>query len=65
MHCLDLRRQLLIDPRHWDDEREAHVGECAACARAREQALMFEAALRQALLLDAADDGLAPVPPWH
>ncbi len=56
MNCLSFRRQLLIDPRHWDAELKAHAEQCAACARARERALRIEASLYRALLTDQLED---------
>jgi hypothetical protein len=67
MNCLSFRRQLMVDPQQWDDALAAHAEQCPACARARERALGFEAALYAALLLEvdiagaedaaAADEG--------
>jgi len=56
VHCLSFRRQLLVDPRHWDEALKAHAEQCASCARARERALVLEAALYDALSLEQWDD---------
>jgi hypothetical protein len=61
MNCLTFRRQLMVDPQHWDDALKTHAEQCAACGRARERALAFEASLFAALLLDH-DGAAADIP---
>jgi hypothetical protein len=47
--CREFRRRLLIDPYDPDPRLRRHREQCAACDRAANEALAFEAALRRAL----------------
>jgi hypothetical protein len=58
MNCFEFRRVLLVNPRERTAEQEAHLAQCAACARLAVDAGGFETRLEQAVLVPVPD-GLA------
>jgi len=68
MNCLDVRRVLGAEPARRSPEIDAHLGECAGCARhAAELARLDEVILRALRVpVPAARPAAVPAPrPWH
>ena len=49
MNCLDVRRQISIDPEHLDDITRVHLGECQACLNYAQEQQGFNEKLRNSL----------------
>lgn len=59
MTCLQLRRQLLTDPKAITSEIRGHIGDCATCRSFVEDLIQFESKLEKAANIPVPDD-LAP-----